>query len=65
MPVGKANPSRKPKGSTAAREIEIRTRRDCAEGRKDAPAHFLGAMVLDQKQVPITHVERRLVIDGQ
>lgn len=35
------------------------------EGRKDAPAHFLGALVLDQKQVPTTHVERRLIIDGQ
>ena len=35
------------------------------EGRKDAPAHFLGAMVLDQKQTPTTHVERRSIIDGQ
>src|SRR5690349_15886162 len=35
------------------------------EGRKDAPPHFLGAMVLDQKQTPTTHVERRQVIDGQ
>ena len=35
------------------------------EGRKDAPVHFLGAMVLDQKQVPATHVEKRQVIDGQ
>lgn len=35
------------------------------EGRRDAPVHFLGAMVLDQKQTPITHVERRQVIDGQ
>lgn len=34
-------------------------------GRKDAPVHFLGAMVLDSKQVPITHVEKRQVIDGQ
>jgi Protein of unknown function DUF262 len=34
-------------------------------GRKDAPLHFLGAMVLDQKQTPTTHVERRQVIDGQ
>src|SRR3954470_16047599 len=34
-------------------------------GRKDAPVHFLGAMVLDQKQTPATHVERRQVIDGQ
>ncbi len=35
------------------------------EGRTDAPVHFLGAMVLDQKQTPTTHVERRQIIDGQ
>lgn len=35
------------------------------QGRRDAPVHFLGAMVLDQKQTPTTHVERRQVIDGQ
>lgn len=35
------------------------------EGRRDAPVHFLGAMVLDQKQTPVTHVERRQIIDGQ
>jgi hypothetical protein len=35
------------------------------EGRKDAPVHFLGAMVLDQKETPTTHVEKRQVIDGQ
>jgi hypothetical protein len=35
------------------------------EGRKDSPVHFLGAMVLDQKQAPTTHVEKRQVIDGQ
>lgn len=35
------------------------------ESRKDAPVHFLGAMVLDQKQTPTTHVEKRQVIDGQ
>ena len=34
-------------------------------GRKDAPVHFLGAIVLDQKQTPTTHVEKRQVIDGQ
>lgn len=34
-------------------------------GRKQAPVHFLGAMVLDQKQTPTTHVERRQIIDGQ
>ena len=38
---------------------------ECLEGRKDAPVHFLGAMVLDQKQTPLTHVEKRQVIDGQ
>lgn len=35
------------------------------EGRKDGPVHFLGAMVLDQKLTPSTHVEKRQVIDGQ
>ena len=35
------------------------------EGRKDAPVHFLGAMVLDQKFTPTSHVEKRQVIDGQ
>jgi Protein of unknown function DUF262/Protein of unknown function (DUF1524) len=35
------------------------------DGRTDAPPHFLGAMVLDQKLAPITHVEKRQVIDGQ
>lgn len=35
------------------------------DGRKDAPVHFLGAMVLDQKQTPTTHVDKRQVIDGQ
>jgi uncharacterized protein with ParB-like and HNH nuclease domain len=34
-------------------------------GRTDAPVHFLGAMVLDQKSTPTTHVERRQIIDGQ
>jgi uncharacterized protein with ParB-like and HNH nuclease domain len=38
---------------------------DQMEGRQDAPVHFLGAMVLDQKQTPTTHVEKRQVIDGQ
>ncbi len=38
---------------------------DSLSGRKDAPVHFLGAMVLDQKQTPTTYVERRQVIDGQ
>lgn len=36
------------------------------EGRKEeAPVHFLGAIVLDQKQTPTTHVVKRQVIDGQ
>ena len=35
------------------------------EGRPDAPLHFLGAMVLDQKRTPATHVAKRQVIDGQ
>lgn len=35
------------------------------EGRVDAPVHFLGAMVLDQKHTPATHVEKRQIIDGQ
>ena len=35
------------------------------EGRRDAPVHFLGAMVLDQKQTPTTHVGKRQIIDGQ
>lgn len=38
---------------------------DFIEGRSDGPVHFLGAMVLDQKQTPATHVEKRQVIDGQ
>jgi len=35
------------------------------EGRRDAPVHFFGAMVLDQKLTPINYVEKRQVIDGQ
>jgi uncharacterized protein with ParB-like and HNH nuclease domain len=35
------------------------------DGRKEAPVHFLGAMVFDQKQTPTTHVDKRQVIDGQ
>jgi len=37
----------------------------CLEKQEDAPPHFLGAMVLDQKQTPTSHVEKRQVIDGQ
>ncbi len=35
------------------------------EQRSDAPVHFLGAMVLDQKQTPVAHIEKRQIIDGQ
>jgi uncharacterized protein with ParB-like and HNH nuclease domain len=38
---------------------------EALEGHKDAPNHFLGAMVLDQKQTPTGHVVVRQVIDGQ
>lgn len=38
---------------------------EALDGRKDAPVHFLGAMVLDQKQTPTGHVVVRQVIDGQ
>lgn len=34
-------------------------------GRTNSPVHFLGAMVLDQKQTPTTYLERRQIIDGQ
>lgn len=38
---------------------------DYLEGRRDAPVHFLGAMVLDQKMTPAMHVVMHQVIDGQ
>jgi uncharacterized protein with ParB-like and HNH nuclease domain len=38
---------------------------DALSDRQNAPPHFLGAMVLDQKLTPITSVEKRQVIDGQ
>lgn len=38
---------------------------EALDGRKDAPNHFLGAIVLDQKQTPTGHVVVRQVIDGQ
>lgn len=38
---------------------------EALEGHKDTPNHFLGAMVLDQKQTPTGHVVVRQVIDGQ
>jgi hypothetical protein len=38
---------------------------DFLTGRRDGTVHFLGAMVLDQKQTPTTHVDKRQVIDGQ
>ena len=38
---------------------------EALEARENAPVHFLGAMVLDQKQTPTGHVVVRQVIDGQ
>lgn len=38
---------------------------EALEARTDAPVHFLGAIVLDQKQTPTGHVVVRQVIDGQ
>lgn len=38
---------------------------EALDKRKDAPPHFLGAIVLDQKMTPTTYVEKRQVIDGQ
>ena len=38
---------------------------EALDGHKDTPNHFLGAMVLDQKQTPTGHVVVRQVIDGQ
>jgi hypothetical protein len=38
---------------------------EALENRTDAPPHFLGAIVLDQKSTPVTYVEKRQVIDGQ
>lgn len=38
---------------------------DYLSDRKESPVHFLGAMVLDQKQTPATQVGKRQVIDGQ
>ena len=38
---------------------------DYLDNRKESPVHFLGAMVLDQKQTPATQVGKRQVIDGQ
>jgi hypothetical protein len=39
--------------------------RNAFAGETGGPVHFLGALVLDQKQVPAMHIERRQVIDGQ
>ena len=39
--------------------------REILDGNTEAPNHFLGAMVLDQKQTPTGHVIVRQVIDGQ
>ena len=38
---------------------------DYLDDRKETPVHFLGAMVLDQRQTPATQVGKRQVIDGQ
>jgi len=38
---------------------------EALEARENAPIHFLGAMVLDQKQTPTGHVVVRQVIDVQ
>lgn len=38
---------------------------EAIEGNTDTPNHFLGAMVLDQKQTPTGHVVVRQIIDGQ
>jgi hypothetical protein len=38
---------------------------EALDGRNDAPKHFLGAMVLDQKQTPTGRVVVRQIIDGQ
>src|SRR5712691_6482932 len=37
---------------------------EALDGRKDAPVHFLGAMVLDQKQTPTGHVVIRGATGG-
>lgn len=39
--------------------------REQINGRQNAPVHFLGAMVLAQKQSWTTDIERRQIIDGQ
>lgn len=44
---------------------KFRERLDNDLDRKDAPPHFLGAMVLDQKKTFTGYVENRMVIDGQ
>jgi uncharacterized protein with ParB-like and HNH nuclease domain len=38
---------------------------DALDGRADAPNHFLGSLVLDQKQSPTGYVVVRQIIDGQ
>lgn len=43
----------------------VRKFEEYLEGRREAPVHFLGAVVLDQKQTPTTHVAKRQIIDGQ
>ena len=53
---------------TAERYMEEQRR--AGEGNEaaaldDTPAHFLGAIVIQQQQFPPNEIERRLVIDGQ
>lgn len=38
---------------------------EALDGRTDAPNHFLGSLVLDQKQTPTGYVVVRQIIDGQ
>ena len=60
----KGRRSRKPMVSyRVSRRPNIERRfSDGLDGRKDTPVHFLGAIVLDQKQTPTTHVDKRQVI---
>ena len=39
--------------------------REQLDGRSNAPVHFLGAMVLDQRQTGTIDIDRRQIIDGQ
>jgi len=46
-------------------DIERKFSEYLERGTEAPTVHFLGAMVLDQKQTPTSHVEQRQVIDGQ